>query len=245
MLFFSNRLNFGYYASVQVSAARKHHPTAYEIRQIDPRVPCFLSAELLLDPAVQETLQMRLHGFSLFAFVASLVLLALPSVSPASNGFEFDTDRPGSDFSNFNLPRADANQCRKACRDNPRCKAWTYVKPNTIQGPKPRCWLKHAVPQAHKNSCCISGVMAQSSPPQTGSSVEANVDRPGSDFSDFDLPRSDANLCKRACLDSSRCKAWTYVKPNTIQGPNPRCWLKHAVPPAQPGSCCVSGVKGR
>ncbi|MGA7933804.1 MAG: hypothetical protein WCA35_09675, partial [Kovacikia sp.] len=33
--------------------------------------------------------------------------------------------------------------------------------------------------------------------------------------------------------------------PNTIQGPNPRCWLKHTVPSQRVNSCCVSGTKTR
>lgn len=71
---------------------------------------------------------------------------------------EYDTDRPGLDYKNFDLPYAEPMLCQQACLDDPKCKAWTYVKPNTIQGPNPRCWLKYAVPQPHHATCCISGV---------------------------------------------------------------------------------------
>jgi len=37
------------------------------------------------------------------------------------------------------------------------------------------------------------------------------------------------NLCEKACNDEPNCKAYPYVKPNTTQGPNPRCWLKYKV----------------
>jgi hypothetical protein len=37
--------------------------------------------------------------------------------------------------------------------------------------------------------------------------------------------------------------AFTYVNPG-VQGPNARCWLKHAVPRSIPNACCTSGVKG-
>ncbi len=71
---------------------------------------------------------------------------------------EYDTDRPGMDYRNFDLPSNDPMLCQRACFQDPRCKAWTFVKPNTIQGPRPRCWLKYAVPPAHHATCCVSGV---------------------------------------------------------------------------------------
>ncbi len=71
---------------------------------------------------------------------------------------EYDTDRPGMDYRGFDLPSNDPMLCQKACNHDPKCKAWTFVKPNTIQGPRPRCWLKHAVPPAHYAPCCVSGV---------------------------------------------------------------------------------------
>jgi len=72
--------------------------------------------------------------------------------------YEIDTDRMGMDYTSFNLPRANAHLCQKACMKDRRCKAWTYVKPYTIQGSNPRCWLKYGVPKPLKRSCCISGV---------------------------------------------------------------------------------------
>jgi len=156
---------------------------------------------------------------------------------------EWNTDRPGLDFSNFNLPQANPKLCKIKCDGNPKCKAWTYVKPNTIQGPNPRCWLKHAVPAAKKNSCCVSGTKAPKPPGFKPINMEWNTDRPGSDFSNFNLPNANPQLCKNKCASNPKCKAWTYVKPNTIQGPNPRCWLKHSIPAAKKNTCCISGRK--
>jgi hypothetical protein len=76
-----------------------------------------------------------------------------------------------------------------------------------------------------------------------GGNMEFDIDRPGQDFQNFDLQSADPALCQGACSQNPQCKAWTYVKPNTTQGPNPRCWLKSGVPPTTPSSCCVSGVK--
>jgi hypothetical protein len=75
--------------------------------------------------------------------------------------------------------------------------------------------------------------------------MEWNVDRYGSDYKPVDLLTSDPTLCEDECAKDPKCIAWTYVKPNTVQGPRPRCWLKDGVPPPRPSSHCVSGIKIR
>jgi len=92
------------------------------------------------------------------------------------------------------------------------------------------------------------GVTKVSSPhsgrvPKIGHGMELSIDRLGGDYRDFDLPRPDPRLCRQACERDRRCKAWTYVKPNTIQGPRPRCWLKNVVPSPKRNEACISGVK--
>ncbi len=77
------------------------------------------------------------------------------------------------------------------------------------------------------------------------SPMEQNTDRGGSNYNVFDLPRPDPALCQDACVRDPKCMAWTYVKPRTIQGPRPRCWLKQAVPPSASNLNCVSGYKLR
>ena len=72
--------------------------------------------------------------------------------------------------------------------------------------------------------------------------VNQNVDRPGSDYDNFDTRANNPNLCMQACFADTRCKAWTFVKPNTGQGPKPRCWLKTGVPAPVTNGCCASGV---
>ena len=76
----------------------------------------------------------------------------------AAGGMEANTDRPGGgDFRRLTPTQDDPSQCRDACRDDNQCRAWTYVKPNTIQGPTPNCWLKTGVPPKTNNDCCVSG----------------------------------------------------------------------------------------
>jgi len=76
-----------------------------------------------------------------------------------SDGMEHNTDRPGGgDFRHLTPASPDPALCRDACRDDPQCRAWTYVKPGTIQGPQPNCWLKTELPAAVANDCCVSGL---------------------------------------------------------------------------------------
>ena len=70
---------------------------------------------------------------------------------------EEDTDRPGNNYRNFDLPHPEPEICLIDCQVDPRCKAFTYVKPG-LQGPKARCWLKDTVPTAKPSPGCISGV---------------------------------------------------------------------------------------
>lgn len=80
-------------------------------------------------------------------------------------------------------------------------------------------------------------------PADTMSEIEWNSDRYGHDFSYLDLDTSDPTICEEACSNRIWCMAWTYIKPNTVQGPLPRCWLKNAIPPSRPSSHTVSGTK--
>lgn len=171
---------------------------------------------------------------------------------PAGSGWEMNTDRPGSDYNNFDLPTPNPQLCSDACARDARCAAFTYVNPG-VQGPNARCWLKNPVPAAHASSCCVSGVKAAphagriggwraSPPPGASGGLEYNVDRAGSDFANFDLPQARPELCREACLRDHRCAAFTYVNPG-VQGSQARCWLKNPVPAARPSSCCVSGVR--
>jgi uncharacterized protein YkwD len=74
-----------------------------------------------------------------------------------SDTFRTNTNRPGSDYANFDLKGAYPSDCRDACLKDAACKAWTYVKPG-VQGPKARCWLKNAAPGERPDECCVSGI---------------------------------------------------------------------------------------
>jgi len=80
-------------------------------------------------------------------------------------------------------------------------------------------------------------------PEEFMSDMEWEVDRYGCDYKGFDLPTSDPTLCEDACARDPICKAWTYIKPNTVQGPRPRCWLKKDIPAPRQSVHTVSGIK--
>jgi hypothetical protein len=151
-------------------------------------------------------------------------------------GLEAYTDRPGSDWKSFDLKAPRPELCRAACDAASACKAYTYVKPG-LHGPTARCFLKSVVPEARPNICCVSGVK-----PPLPAGMEDNTDRPGSDVKSFDLPEPRPELCRAACEEEPACKAFTYMRPD-VQSTRARCFLKAAVLPARPNTCCAAGVK--
>ena len=169
--------------------------------------------------------------------------LLMSSAALSADGYdqslgENDVNRVGGDYA----PATDISPggivgpqftCAQKCLADARCKAWTVVKPG-IQGPQSKCWLKDIIPPPTADNCCISGVPFRD--------VEIDINRVGTDYKNYDLPIADFNSCKAACdNDSTKCRAWTYVKPG-VQGRNARCWLKQNIPPAAVDKCCVSGA---
>ncbi|MBK5914636.1 PAN domain-containing protein [Rhodocyclus purpureus] len=171
--------------------------------------------------------------------LASLLVIAspLPAAADPVLTVESNTDRAGLDYQNFELSSARPDLCLAACAKDARCQAYTYVKP-AVQGAKARCWLKQGKPTTSANSCCVSGVKTA----KTVVSSASGKDRPGSDYSSFNLPSASPDLCLAACAKQASCKAWTYVKPG-VQGASARCWLKNNVPAETASTCCTSGTK--
>ena len=98
--------------------------------------------------------------------------------------------------------------------------------------------------QVNEQSIAVDGKKAATLETHPKDGIEANIDRPGGgDYRHFIPPAADAQLCQQACQSDTQCKAWTYVKPDTVQGPQPNCWLKQTIPVAVPNRCCDSGIK--
>jgi hypothetical protein len=161
-----------------------------------------------------------------------------PLLTPQGN-LEYDTNRAGSDYRNFELSQADPGICRNECANDSTCRAFTYVKPG-VQGAKARCWLKSDVPNASANSCCVSGIKSGGNSSSSG--LEVNVNRRGGDYRDYDVPSNNPNQCREDCMNDSRCQSFTFLRPS-YWGPNAHCFLKNSVPNATQETCCISGVK--
>jgi hypothetical protein len=150
-------------------------------------------------------------------------------------------DRPGSDIANIALTEANPAICQQQCADNASCRAWTFVNPG-VQGPQARCYLKGTMPVEVANACCTSGIKVDVHPAGISGPAGA-VDRPGSDYANFDLAAPDFRLCQGECAASGTCRAWSYVEVPGYSNNAGHCWLKNASPAAAPNGCCISGSK--
>ena len=80
-------------------------------------------------------------------------------IEPRNDTAEFGIDRLGGDYRSFDTaPQAQGESCAAACTAEPRCRAWTYLRPG-YAGADARCYLKSRVTRPHRRPCCISGVV--------------------------------------------------------------------------------------
>ena len=88
----------------------------------------------------------------------------VPSAAPAAAATtatmserENDKDRYGGDYLSFDVKTAHIEDCESACKADPKCAAWTYVKPG-VHRQLAVCWLKSVAPAISDNACCVSGI---------------------------------------------------------------------------------------
>jgi hypothetical protein len=78
---------------------------------------------------------------------------------PISKDAEVGIDRSGGDYRNFETAPDDSGAaCAKTCKDEQRCRAWTYMRPG-YQNAAAHCYLKGKIPLPRHHPCCISGVI--------------------------------------------------------------------------------------
>ncbi len=111
-------------------------------------------------------------GYYQIGLMVDNVVVVVDNFVVLGQSVEEGSDRPGSDYANFNLPSPDYGLCERACNNDGRCQAWTYVRPG-VQGPTARCWLKTAVPPARANQCCVSGTKSAGGTPLAGGTPSA------------------------------------------------------------------------
>ena len=181
-------------------------------------------------------------------YLAVVIGLSFFAADALAAKLEYDTDRPGGDYRNFDHwgPEPSHSYCTNACNAEAQCKAWTWVRPAGPNQPA-RCWLKSTVPAAVSSSCCVSGVKELVLQPiiKPGLWVsDPGYDRPGGTYKTITLSKNaGAWNCWKHCKDDNKCKAWSWVKAGVQAPSNPVCSLKNTVPPKKSNKCCVSGVK--
>lgn len=102
------------------------------------------------------------HAGQCIMAVMGVMLLMASLTSPAwadsgTAAFQLHTDRPGFDYADFDVNNG-ARACQQRCREDDRCKAWTFVGPHAPKG-SGHCWLKDAVPQPEPMKTAVSGVI--------------------------------------------------------------------------------------
>ena len=165
-----------------------------------------------------------------------LVVVAAPAVRAQVN-----YDRPGGDYTNFNVRPADPALCAARCDREGRCRAWAFRYP-TAENANGICWLKSSVPPRIESPCCASGVRGAGVIEPLSGVVEFSIDRLGGDYRHFELPSDPTGKsCLAACEADNKCRAWTYVRPG-YGTPTARCFLKDKIKPPRRRPYAISGV---
>ncbi len=168
--------------------------------------------------------------------LASLWLLLAAAPVRAQVGF----DRPGGDYTKFEVRNGDPVQCALRCEHEARCRSWSFAYPAGENGAS--CWLKSGVPARIEEPGSVSGVRGAGVIAPRRGPVEFAVDRIGGDYKSMEIaPDPTGMSCKAACESDSHCRAWSYQRPG-YGGPAPRCFLKDKVTAPRPRPCCISGV---
>jgi len=127
--------------------------------------------------------------------------------------YEENSGRAGSDYRDFDMPKADPKLCQKTCVDEARCRAWTYRKPEGRTNHQPHCWLKEHVPtELNADKMNVSGMVVRAN--NFEPTYEQGVDRPGFDYRRIDMAWPDPRACQKACADDGKCRSWVYQEPN-------------------------------
>ena len=171
-----------------------------------------------------------------------------PKFPPSGKAFDvlYYSDLPGGNYKNFFLDGI-AEDCQDACAADPKCKAFTWVKPG-VQGAKAVCWLKSTASYSVKNQNCLSGYvkgLVVTTPKVNAPATfitQYGIDRPGGDYKNFNVA-GDASLCEKACAADTKCKAYTWLKIDSINIAGV-CWLKSVVTKPVFNAECVSGYSG-
>ena len=166
-------------------------------------------------------------------------LAAVAATRPAQAQANFD--RPGGDYLSSPVESGDPADCALVCERDRRCRAWSFNYPTDVAGGAV-CWLKSSVPARVQDNCCVSGVRGAGVVEPRNGAVETSIDRAGGDYRSFALKSGEGDeVCKTACTDDNKCRAWTYARPGYV-GKEAHCFLKKEIKPPRHKAGFTSGV---
>lgn len=180
-------------------------------------------------------------GISFFSSGLNLESAPPPPIDPFPpySGFrmteEQGSDRRGRDYTDFRAE--DLRECQSACLNDRRCQAYSFSRPDS------RCWLKDAALGANSSRDHVSGVKEAVAGGIGGIDggqpsrfeVREGFDQLGNDFAR--VAASDAEVCQARCEQNSRCRAFTYVRRESL------CYLKDRTNVMRPASGKATGVR--
>lgn len=80
-------------------------------------------------------------------------------IEPRGGLIEMFIDRLGGDYRNFDITGNNGDDdCRAACTDDTRCRAWTYARPG-YAGREAKCFLKGEIKPPRRAPGFVSGVV--------------------------------------------------------------------------------------
>jgi hypothetical protein len=138
---------------------------------------------------------------------------------------EYGRSYSGADYRDARV--GSAAECSAICASEAQCAAMTFIPDQS------RCWLKSSLPPAQAAPGMVSAVKA----PVGMGGLEYERSYSGADYRDARV--ASAAECSAICAREPQCRAMTFIVDQS------RCWLKSAVPPAQPAGGMVSAVKKR
>jgi hypothetical protein len=178
----------------------------------------------------------RLFGACLMT-LALLAAIAVARPAQAQSNF----DRPGGDYQSSPVASGDPADCALTCERDRHCRAWSFNYPTDVAGGAV-CWLKNNVPARVQDNCCVSGVRGAGVVEPRNNAVETSIDRFGGDYRNFGLKSGDGDdICKAACTDDNKCRAWTYARPGYV-AKEAHCFLKKDIKPPRHKAGFISGV---
>src|SRR5947207_2957249 len=91
-------------------------------------------------------------------------------------------------------------------------------------------------------ACLVTLALLASAGAPTPARAQANFDRPGGDYRNFEIKSGEGDEpCKAACVADNKCRAWTYARPGYV-GRAAHCFLKKDIKPPRRKAGFISGV---